>query len=172
MGNTNLLVFIEIYINEKKLNTERGTHKVMTTALNHLKSFQQQGIEYQEVTIAWIQKFVNYLYAEPRYHSRNFAGKMVDMVKQFMRAAQLRGYHRNEAYLNKDFRVKKTPVFDIALNHNDLNAISNADISEYSNLYEISRDYFLLGCYTGLRYSDWDKFQKQYIQTVNTTKYL
>jgi hypothetical protein len=168
MSKTNLMAFIEEYITLKEKHVERGTFKVMITTRNHLAQFNERNgksIDYQDVTHLFLNEFLTYCYAI-HAHSRNYAAKLIEIIRQFMRAAYRRGYHSNLIFQDTEFRVRKTPVFDIALTANDLERIEKVD------LHQTSRDYFLLGCNLGLRYSDWDKIKKQYIQTIQGKQYL
>jgi site-specific recombinase XerD len=168
MSKTNLMAFIDEYISLKEKQVEYGTLKVMVSTRNHLLKFNKRSgksIDFQDITHPFLNDFLNYLYAE-HAHSRNYAAKLVEILKQFMRAAHRRGLHPNLIFQDSDFRVKKTPVFDIALTINDLESIEKVD------LHQTSRDYFILGCNTGLRYSDWDKMTKQHIKVINGKQYL
>lgn len=62
-------------------------------------------------------------------------------------------------------------VESIYLNENDLNKLIALDFTNKPNLERI-RDLFLIGCYTGLRYSDFSEIQPANIAKDGNQQYL
>ena len=57
------------------------------------------------------------------------------------------------AFRGKRFKKLSEPVHSIYLNEDDLEKIKSLDLSEKPNLERV-RDLFIVGCLTGLRYSE------------------
>ena len=89
----------------------------------------------------------------------NYLGGQVKYIKKFMNEALSEGFHTNLAYKHKEF-VKQTAKADnVSLSFEQLEVLQDYDFS--GNLsYDNARDLFLVGCWTGLRYSDYSRLTK------------
>lgn len=166
----NLFTFILQFIkNEKnKPLTKPTTIKNFQTVFNHLREFaSEQGSEilyFHEIDWAFREKFVQWLYAPPREHSINNAAKIMDVVRQFMRAARRRGYHDNLAPEEKGFGVTRVRSNNQpSLNWDELKQLIEYDFSDNPRLKRV-RDLFVVGALTGLRYSDWHRYTQENIE--------
>ena len=81
--------------------------------------------------------------------AKNTIGKHIKHIKSVMQKTHKRGLHENLKF--KDFRVTKEEIDNIALNEEELQKLKDIQLS---GLNEAVRDLFLMGCYTGLRFSD------------------
>jgi integrase len=63
-------------------------------------------------------------------------------------------------------------VYDIALTNEEIEKITKVDLSRFSKGYAVTRDYFVINCNLGLRYSDWNKITKQNIVTIGSQNYI
>lgn len=167
-----LFAFIEKELLPEKQAQPRGTWKILQTVLSLLKQYAQErarGLDYGGIDHAFFSDFKVWLFAEPRQHSTNYAAKVVDVVKQFMREAQRRGYHTKTDYQN--FSIKKEKTTKIALSFDELEALYRLDLSGNARLEKV-RDLFLIGAYTGLRFSDFTRIRPEYIEEINGEKVL
>jgi integrase len=64
------------------------------------------------------------------------------------------------------FKVVEEETDAIYLNEDELAKIYNLNLSDDKELEEI-RDIFVVGCFTGLRYSDLSTLSPEHIDTVN-----
>src|SRR5690606_7026043 len=64
-----------------------------------------------------------------------------------------RGINGNLSYKRKEFKALKEDVHNIYLNEDELKKIIALDYNENKKL-DRARDLFIIGCYTGLRFSD------------------
>ena len=76
-----------------------------------------------------------------------------------MNEATDRGINKNLEYLNKRFKVLNDSADTIYLSKKELDAIRGLDLSNNARLDTV-RDLFIVGCYTGLRFSDLEKLDK------------
>ncbi len=83
-------------------------------------------------------------------------------MKVFLNAATDLGINQYKGYKNKAFVTIKEDTQSIYLNEDELRAIYDLDLSNKPK-YEKVRDLFIIGCWTGLRFSDWNKINKDNI---------
>jgi integrase len=96
-------------------------------------------------------------------YSLNNVGKYIQVIKTFLNYATENGYNSNLYYQTKQFKAHKVPGFSIYLNESELTDIYNLDLSSQPH-YERVRDLFLVGCWTGLRFSDFTSIRPENIQ--------
>ncbi len=161
------LAFVNQYCEDRKKqpNAKKGTirnlFKVKALLTLYAKERKKQ-IPFSALNSQFFDDLRNWLFAPPRSLSSNYASRLAVFVKQFAKKAEENGYLENRSYLR--FKIAKTPVSKIALSFKDLDILKNLDLSESPHL-EKSRDLFLIGAFTGLRYSDFIRISPQHIQT-------
>lgn len=169
-----LFEFIEQYMNERK-HLAFGTTKTYLSTFNHLKTYAKERgvtIDFQDITIEFFYDFQNYLYAPPREHGKNYAAKNIQIIKQFLSDATERGLNENRAFERKAFGIKKEPVFDVALTKTEIVTLYNLDLSDKPEGFRTVRDLFIIGCLTGLRFSDWAKVRQDQIYTQKGSDFI
>jgi integrase len=167
-----LMAFIEAYIEEKK-SQPRGTWKVLHTVSNLMKEYErEQGrkLSYENIDSLFFGTFKSWLYKTPRNHSINYASKVFDTIRQFLREGIQRGHHANKDF--ERFVIKKEKTTKIALSFAELELLGQLDLSGNERLSK-ARNLFLIGAYTGLRFSDFTRIKPDHIETqANGTKIL
>ncbi len=83
----------------------------------------------------------------------NTVGKYIRTLKTFMNAATEEGINTNRAYQSARFRSLSEEADTISLTEEELDALYALDLSENPRLERV-RDLFLVGAWTGLRFSD------------------
>lgn len=165
--------FIETYISRKKVQP-RGTWKILLVVLGLLKSYasERKGtLEYEDIDFTFFNDFKAWLFAPPRLHSINYAAKVVGIVRQFMRAAEDEKFHSNTTYQDKKFRIAKIKTSKVTLSFEELEALYQLDLSGNQRLERV-RDLFIIGAYTGLRFSDFTRIRPEHIEEVNGKTFL
>ena len=162
------------YVEERKdsLAAKRGTWKILQTVANYLVDFSQTertSLTFQQVDHNFAHRFTNWMYSPPREFSANYAAKVYSVVRQFMLEAKRRKLHHNEDF--KEFSIKSEKVTHLALSVEELEHLYYLDLSKNERLERV-RDLFLIGCYTGLRYSDFSRIQPQHIIEVEGAKMM
>lgn len=94
--------------------------------------------------------------------SPNAIGKDIQIIKLVLREAFERNATDKRAFESKRFRVVREQPDTIYLTEEELQEISKVDLENNQRL-EIVRDLFLIGCYTGMRYSDYTNISKDQI---------
>ncbi len=171
---TTLTAFANLYVEERKnsIGAKRGIKVVLNTVAGHLSNFSQTerfNMEFERIDHNFFKRFKNWMYSPPREFSANYANKVFAVVRQLMAEAKRRKLHSNEDY--KDFTVKKEEVTHIALDWLELKTLYDLDLSANTRLERV-RDIFLIGCYTGLRYSDFSRIKPENFIEVEGEKML
>jgi integrase len=160
-----LLEFIETNLAERAKQPNAKKSSITTTAKiqKHLIAYAtEKGLKlpFQEINQAFFHDFKAWLFAPPRSLQTNYVHKLFSMVKMFMRDAKRRGYHSNDAFEN--FSIKKEKTTKIALSFDELEALYHLDLSQNQRLERV-RDLFLIGAYSGLRFSDFSRLSPEHI---------
>lgn len=147
-----LMSFIPKYIesSSKMFNTK----KQYKTAYKQLLDYQvarKASIDFDTIDLSFYDDFFNFL--KGRDYSINSIGTIIKNVKVFMNEAVERGLTTNLQFKNKRFKVIEENTDAVYLTIEELKQILALDLTENNRLDKV-RDLFLIGCYTGLRFSD------------------
>lgn len=161
-----LLQFIENYIEESKAHKKEGTVKVYTTAYRYLKkygSYLNREIDFHSIDLEFYNQYVSFLSLEHNL-AANTVGKHIKTLKTFMNEATDRGYNTNLEFKKRKFKTVREESDSIYLTLEELEKFENLDLSASPRLEKV-RDLFLIGCYTGLRFSDFTQIKPENIIT-------
>lgn len=151
------------------------------TALNFLAGYQKERmvkIEFESFNLDFLLDFREYFFSlkQPKTgknYSQNYFSKIVVLLKIILNDATQRGINRNLSFKSVNFSVKKEETTAIYLNENELDLLFELDLSQNKRLEKV-RDLFLIGAYTGLRFSDFSSLNIQHFRgeflKVNTKK--
>ncbi|MFC6999166.1 site-specific integrase [Rufibacter roseus] len=134
----------------KKPNTVKN-YKQALVKLKEFKEAKRKPLEFESINLEFYNDFTKYL--QERGFSINSIGGFIKNIKVFMNEATDRGLNKNLEYLNKRFRVIEEHSDTIYLTQEEITKIYELDLSENSRLERV-RDLFIVGCNTGLRFSD------------------
>jgi integrase len=139
----------------------------------HLKDFaatKRKKIDFKDITLDFYHDWVAYLQTvnlskkpdqSPVYMAANTIGKKVQTLKVFLNAASDAGINTNLQYKSHRFKAITEETEHVYLNTDELKAIAEVELN--SDLDAI-RDLFLIGAWTGLRFSDWNKLKHENIE--------
>ncbi|MFN5182271.1 MAG: site-specific integrase, partial [Bacteroidota bacterium] len=164
-SNKTLMSFIESYIENSSFKVKFGTIKSYKTTLAVLKRFQshrRSRIDFDSIDLNFHDEFTSYLSRELNY-SGNTVGKHIKNTKVFMNEARERGLTNNSEFLKKGFKVFKEDIDSIYLNEEEIKKLYDLDLSDKERLAFV-RDLFIVGCYTGLRFSDFTQIKPENIR--------
>ena len=168
-----LIDFIDNYIQEGSKIKNPNTVRTYITTFKHLKSYaktNQIRLDYSSINLGFYNSFIDYLTHELGL-SQNTIGKHIQVFKTFMNEATERGYNKKFDFRGRRFKRITEPVESIYLNLEELEKVRKLDLSETPSLERV-RDLFLIGCFTGLRYSDFIQIQPENIVEEGGAKYL
>lgn len=131
--------------------------KQYRVALNTLKDFNSN-LNYNDIDQDFYNSYLNFL--NRKGLALNTIGDQIKKLKAVMAAAMKGGHHRNESFRN--FIKPSEDAINVYLSLKELKEIENLNLVS-NPAYERVRDLFLVGCYTGLRYSDFSRLAPQHI---------
>lgn len=121
----------------------------------HLENYQRSKktkIEFDKIDLTFYNDFVEYLTTILKL-APNTIGKLITNLKVFLREAFDEGITTNNIFANRRFRSNSSLADTIYLTPLEIKEISNLDLKTNLKLDRV-RDMFIIGCYTGLRFSD------------------
>ncbi len=173
---SDFLSFIDYYIdlcrkgaitNSKGIKLQDGSirnYLSTRSALERYSKARRTKLRFEDITMEFYHDFMSYLngstHARGQYKP-NVIGKYQKNIKVFMRYAFENGYTLNADFKKREFKVLQEDVDTVYLTKDELQKLYALDLS--GSLAEI-RDSFLIGCYTGLRFSDISRLGRQHIR--------
>lgn len=143
----------------------KATIQVYNNTLNRVKAFSakyNRKIDFETINLDFYTAFTTYLSKDLKLAS-NTIGKDIKIIKVIMNEATELGLNQNLQYRSRKFSVTSENTEAIYLTTSELNEIEGLDLTQNKRLDNI-RDLFLIGCYTGLRYSDYSIFKPENIK--------
>jgi len=160
----NLFEFIDTYIKSVKALRSASTIQIYNNAFNHLKAFKEfykKNLDFESINLDFYNKFTDYLIKEKDF-SANTVGKIVKTLKTFLNEATERGINTNLDFKSKRFKVMNQDSETIYLSESEIEKLYNLDLLIYEKLDRV-RDLFIVGCQTGLRFSDLSQLKMENI---------
>jgi len=170
VGNFNRYIDIFIKRRDADPNFADGTIKVYKRFRKQWRRYCTQKhsgkrFNFDELSVSILEGFKYHLTNNKSKYSDNLIDKMVRTCKVILNDATERGHNENMDYKSKVFSHSPKPADNIYLNRSELKQIEDLDLSGHSQL-EVHRDIFIIGAYTGLRYSDFTRIGKENIVQV------
>ena len=170
---TTIFDFIRCYIeteeNNKSLSS--GTLKSYRLGETFFKEYSKkvESISFENIDIDWYKRFISW--CNKKQYSTNYIGKNVKFLKLMLKKAFELNWSSNDIFRHSDFKVLKEEVENIYLNEVELKKMWELDLSNFPE-HEKVRDIFLIGCYTGLRFSDFKKVKRENVLNYNGKEIL
>lgn len=164
-------VFIKNIIDETKRGerTKEGGVKYKNTSiisynntLNNLLEYEKKikkTLKFSDITINFYSSYTNFL--NDKNLAVNTIGGNIKNIKMFMQIATDRGLNDLMDFKKRSFKKVEEESQTIYLNTNELQKIYELDLSNNKRLESV-RDIFIIGCYTGLRFSDLKQLGKEH----------
>ena len=164
--NTSISFFdyCEQFIEQSKKHKAYATVKSYKTIVNKLLQYQNYAnvsLHWNSFDLSFYYDFLHFYTSVQGYHTNGF-GRVIKILKVILNESFDLNIHQNTAYKHKHFKVLTEEVNNIYLNEDELQHIISLDLSSYPTMQSV-RDAFIIGCYTGLRFSDIAKINKQNI---------
>lgn len=160
--------FIAGEIQNKGKDKSRSTLQNYTTSKNHLLAYAKhfkQKITFESINLDFFYKFSSFLKKEFKKPDEtvglkhNTIVKTITVLKTVMGEAIDLGYTTNMQFRHKKFSLTEENAESIYLSENDIITLYKFDFSSNLKLEQV-RDLFVVGCFTGLRYSDYSNIAK------------
>jgi len=153
-----------------KMGTSKDTVTKYNTIVSKLQAFevkQKKRILVKDVNLAFRDDFIKYLTEVDKINS-NTAGRYISFVKTIVLDARKNGIDVNLQINDfKGFTVKP-PI--VALSLEEIETIKETEYE--SDVLDITRDWLIIGCFTGQRVSDLLRMNKSMIHTVNRFRFI
>ncbi|MFN3444672.1 MAG: tyrosine-type recombinase/integrase, partial [Bacteroidia bacterium] len=160
--------FIDKYINETKFRQNKHTGKPI--AQNTIKVYNQckrllkefndtkYKIDFDKLTLEFFLDFMEFLHA--KNYNVNTIAKHMTRLKTFLNDAYERGYTQSLAHKSKRLSVTQVQSDTIYLTEPEIEELHKLDLSKTPKL-DRARDLFLVGYYTGQRYTDYSNIKPE-----------
>jgi integrase len=178
---TTLFSFIQSFIDKSKNKPNPKTGRPVSykmrreyeVTFKYLKDYATEKnivIDFKDIDLNFYDGFIQYLQNVPpdkhevsseanpdqpkgKKLAVNTIGKKIQTLKIFLNAAKEEGKNPYEAYRSKKFVAMTEESETIYLNESELESLYNLNLSKNPENEKI-RDLFLVGCWTGCRFSD------------------
>ena len=168
-----LFSFVDLFIQERKEHATLSKTAVKYNQMRiHLKAFaieKKRNIDYKNVNIEFFDDFVKYLYSKNL--KQNSCNKIISLLKAVLNDATERGYNSSLIYKSRKFNVSTEDVKNVYLTIGELDKLLKFDFSKMPSLDRV-RDLFLVGCWTGLRFSDFTNIKPENFTNSDGDEYL
>lgn len=168
--------YLDTYLNDvinRKRCTERGgdfsqgSIFILNRTVSLLKQFQlhhNKIVNWKDINMDFYYNFSGYLRAlglKP-----NTVGKYIGTLKTILSNAESDGINTYYMYKNKKFKAVREETSGIYLTHEEVKAISSADLSDLPLVYSETRDVFMIGILTAQRFSDYSRIKESCLNYV------
>jgi integrase len=153
------LSFIEIYIEEMIGQKPRSTIIQYKNTLRLLQEFSKRyrrPLRFDDINLKFHTAFR--VFMNTMSSSETYFGNQIRIIRLFMNEATDRGYNTQLSYKSRKFASPMPDLFKIYLTEDEISRIQKLDLSHDSKMMNV-RDIFILGCRTGLRFSDLMRIQ-------------
>lgn len=151
---------IRTHGSEAKQFTKRSISTFAGTA-NYLEeyvhSYGATLLPFESIDLKFYQEFKNFMYNKG--YSNNYFGVQIRNIKKFMNISLREGLHNNRKFQDQDFIKVSVESDNVYLNSDQLELLYSLDLNENVRLQN-ARDLFLIGCWTGLRFSDFSRLTR------------
>ena len=169
--NLDFLSFSTEFLNQKKPLIAPLTYTLYKHTLTKLKKFskrKKQEVKFDSFNRTFLNDFKRFLEVTEKL-SLNTISKHFKNLKMFVIEAQSQGLIINPQL--KLFSVKTEETSAIYLNDEEIKKFHELDLSK-SKYVELSRDIFLMGCYTGQRISDYNGLSIEDVVEIEGVNYF
>lgn len=133
-----------------------GRIKHFKTEITRLNKYSP-GLRFDDVDYNFLRKFKLFLMEEEKLKPNTTLSSVWKIYRKFFREARKAKITTNDPFEGFDNPKYKDPE-TIYLEEHEVEAIENLLKLPLDEQLYITINYFLLGCYSGLRYSDWARF--------------
>ncbi|QRR02617.1 site-specific integrase [Dyadobacter sandarakinus] len=182
-GKPGLIEFVTKYIKSVEGFKNANTIKTYRSHLKMLTAYQtdakKKTIAFNDITLDFYHDFKRFM-VEVKKYNENTQNKHTGFLKFFLNEATERKENDNIEFKSRRFSTPRKEVDSIYLNEDEIKLLMKLDLSAESRLEKV-RDLFIVGCFTGLRFSDLTAIQAENIspdfkylktKTIKTDEYL
>jgi integrase len=184
-----ILFIDEFILKSKKLPRTKLGYNSTKSALERYQKKRNILLSFNDINLEFYNDFKNFIDSELK--TKNYFGTLIKHIKVFMDEAKEEGLHNSNQHRHKKFRTLSETADSIYLNETELLKIYKLEITDnkiikaykqkvpknidrIKTALEVVRNKFLIGAFTALRVSDFNRLQEinlkgNYIR-INPTK--
>ncbi len=163
---TSFYDFMEDQIEKRNLN--EATKKTQRRTLSVLKEFKKE-LLFKDIDVIFLMNFQRYI--ELKGLKTNSVYKYFKNIRTYVNLAIVMDFMENNDYPFKKFKLKQVNGNRDFLTPDELIKLENLDLSN-DPILEKAKDIFLFSCYTGLRFSDIVRLEKNFFKSINNIIWL
>ena len=171
--NLTLVDYAKKLAEEKRSQVEPSTYNTYQQTISLLKDYEdkieKQSLKFDSINMSFYRSFKKYL--EKKGFKLNTIGKHIKTLKTFLNEALISGLTTNAIFKNRNFKVDKELTTDVYLSIEEIETLSKENLEAFPAL-ELSRDIFLIGCYTGQRVSDYNGITDENIELIDGHEFI
>ena len=178
--------FIEDFSDRKRDLGElaENTIKKYKTVKNKLIQFRKKtnhSIDFDDINLGFRDKYLAWLYKETTSQSANTANKDFATIKILLKKAYKEGHHTNLIFEDEDFGVQRVKTSKIAFNEEEVEKLFHYKIKASKKLKDKNitvsfakkvKDWYLVSCYSSLRWSDFTNIGPNNIVDINGDPFI
>ncbi|GAA4289843.1 site-specific integrase [Aestuariibaculum suncheonense] len=148
--------FCESFFKRKEGRIEASTLRSYKQTKKLIERFDKEysvRTNFEDINLDFYLNFIGFLEDDDK--RINTIGKHIKNLKTFLNSATEEGVNQYKYYKHKDFKVLSEETTSIYLTEEEITKLTNLNLSANKS-FELSRDIFLMGCYTGQRVSDYN----------------
>ena len=160
-----LIPFIRQFIEERQIVSPVGTIQVYERTLRHLENYaaaRRKVLDFDDITEAFKADWVAYMQGQGLADITT--NKMLATLRAFLKSAYKRGLIETDVTTKTQLSIPTKESEAVYLTEAELEKLWN--LPDLGERLENIRDLFLLGCLTGLRYSDYSTIQPENIRDI------
>ncbi len=182
-GKPGLIEFVTKYIKSVEGFKNANTIKTYRSHLKMLTEYQvdakKKTIAFNDITLDFYHDFKRFM-VEVKKYNENTQNKHTGLLKFFLNEATERKENDNIEFKSRRFSTPRKEVDSIYLDEDEIKLLMKLDLSAEPRLEKV-RDLFIVGCFTGLRFSDLTTIQAENIspdfkylktKTIKTDEFL
>lgn len=167
--------YFDVYIEGLKGGTNKRTghklSKALATKYGTIRNlfydfctYEGREYDFNEIDDNFYRRFKAFMLNQKNYATNTY-GRSLKFLKTILNEATRQGYNTNQAYVSLLSGVSEE-VDSIYLTEKELEMMYQLDLTGKPGLYRV-RDLFLIGCNTGLRFSDYTTITPEDIDIRN-----
>jgi len=147
--------FSKIFIEDVRKQISYEYYISLKSTLNHIQSYRDEygDFDWDDIDILFYRRFRGVL--RDKKLTKNTVAKHILNLKRILNEATELGHNTSTAYKSKNFKADKENVYNIYLSIEELNKMWEAKMPQ--PYLDRTRDKFLIGCFTGMRFSDYNR---------------
>lgn len=146
------LEFVDDMINNStKKQATKISYRQAYRVLQEYSNNRKVSLSFDDINLAFYNDYINFLRSQN--YAENTVGSHIKRLKLFMNEAFDRQLTSNIEFKSLRFKKPQETTEKIYLNLKEVEKLYSLDLSNNKALERV-RDLFVIGCYTGLRFSD------------------